>query len=123
MPVYYFNLKSSQDVYVDPDGTELQDTASAFEHAQMVASELMQHREVKTRSWQLQVCDAERNILCELLFATVDHSMNAYPPALRNSVEQVCAKTAELNDVLRDVRSSIFQLKETIARGERTSSL
>lgn len=121
MPLYYFNLKDLREAYVDPDGTALADDACAFEHARSVALELMQNREIKTRSWRLQVCGADRNILFELLFAKVDHSMIHYPPALRNSVESVCIKTAELNDVMHEVRGSIYQLRETLA-GSNTPS-
>jgi hypothetical protein len=80
----------------------------AFEHARAVALELMQHREIKTRAWQLQVCDFDQKILCQLLFASLDPSMNAFAPPLRNSAEKVYGETAELNDALRNVQAPWF---------------
>jgi hypothetical protein len=116
MPMYYFNLKDAKGVHVDPEGTELADDSEALQHAREVAHELMQKQEVKTRSWRLQACDADRSILFELLFATVDHTVHRLPPPLRQTVELVSARTAGLSDAIFDVRSSLYQLKGTLAK-------
>jgi hypothetical protein len=115
MPVYYFNLKDVQGIHLDPEGTELPDDAEALEHAREVAKELMQRREARTRAWRLQACDAGRNVVFELLFATVDHTM---PPALRQIVETASARTAGLSDAICDVRASLYQLKGTLAKSD-----
>jgi|SRR6185437_5365188 len=123
MPMYYFNLKDAQGIYVDPEGTELSGDAEALEHARQVATELMQRRESKTRSWRLQACDEDRNVVFELLFATVDHTIHHLPPALRQTVETVSARTAGLSDAICDVRASIYQLKGTLAKSNRAPYL
>jgi hypothetical protein len=69
MPLYYFNLKDSTSLTIDQDGTELADEEQAREHGTVVAKELMRHRELKTRTWCLQVCDAARQPRFDLLFA------------------------------------------------------
>jgi hypothetical protein len=69
MSLYYFNLKDKTGITTDQDGTELADEEQAREHATVVAKELMRNRELKTNTWRLQVCDAERQPRFEVLFA------------------------------------------------------
>lgn len=116
MPMYYFNLKDVQNIYADPDGVDLRDEAHVLEYAHQVAQELMQSRQVKTRSWRLQVCDVDHKVLFELLFATVDHTMHQLPPELRRTVETVSARTAGLSDAIHDMRTTLHQIKGTLAR-------
>lgn len=123
MPTYYFNLKDAQGIHVDPEGTDLSDEAEAMEYARGVAQELMQSRESSTRAWRLQVCDADRNVVLELLFATVDHTVQQLSPILRQTVELVSARTAVLSDAICDVRASLHQLRGTLARDNGTPYL
>ncbi|MEJ2375049.1 MAG: hypothetical protein P8Y53_04415 [Pseudolabrys sp.] len=71
MALYYLNLKNRHEVLVDPEGTEFASDADARAHAPVVAKELMQNRGAETRTWRMQVCDAERRPCCEVLFATL----------------------------------------------------
>jgi hypothetical protein len=123
MPLYYFNLKDVQGTHVDPDGTLLRDDSAALDHARQVAQELMQHREARTRSWRLQACDADRRALFELLFATLDHTMNELPPALRHDVETTSARTAGLSDAISNIRTTLHQIRGTLAKSERSPYL
>ena len=116
MPTYYFNLKAPQGRYPDPSGTELPNDARAKEHARLVALELMHRREVRTRSWRLEVCDASRAPIFELLFATVDPLLAELPPSFRSTVEQVSARTGSVVDAIVDVRNSLHQLRGTLAK-------
>ena len=118
MPMYYFNLKDVHGIYVDPEGTELPGEAEALEYAREVAMELMQRRETRTRAWRLQTCDADRNVIFELLFATIDHTMHELPPVLRKTVETVSARTAGLSDAMQNVRNSLYQIKGTLAKSD-----
>lgn len=118
MPVYYFNLKDAYGIHVDPEGTELPDEAHALEHGRQVALELMQSRETRTRSWRLQVCDENRITVFELLFATVDRTMHRFAPSMRSTIEAVSARTAGLSDAIGDVRTTLHQIKGTLARSE-----
>jgi hypothetical protein len=85
----------------------------------MVARELMQHREVATRSWRLDVYDDEGTLCFDVLFATVDDSILHLPPELRRSVQDVCAKFASLIEVMHRTKLTMSQLRATIARAER----
>jgi hypothetical protein len=57
MPTYHFHLRTKEGTVLDPDGTELPNDALAHGHAGMVAGELMQGREPRTRYWRLDVYD------------------------------------------------------------------
>lgn len=118
MPMYYFALKDNHGIHVDPDGTELQNETHAAEHARQVALELMATREIRTRSWRLQVCDSNRNLVFELLFASVDRTLYRLPPALRETVTAVSVRTAALSDAIFDVRMTLHQIKGTLAKSK-----
>jgi len=118
MPRYYFNLKDRCGFISDTDGTELHDEAAAQRHAGQVARELMRHREAERRSWRVQVCDTEHRVLCEVLFADVDDSLDHLAPQLKASVKDVYAKTGRVADTINDVRATINQLKGTLARAD-----
>jgi hypothetical protein len=115
MPLYYFNLNHRDGTTPDCDGTDLPDDAAAGLHAGAVARELLRHREAKRRSWCLQVCDAARAPLFELLFADVDPSLDHLSPELKASLNDVSLKASRMNDSIKDVRASIHQLRGTLA--------
>jgi hypothetical protein len=119
MATYYFSLKGQHGRYVDPHGTELPDPAQAKEHARQVALELMHRRELKTRSWRLEVCDAGRVPLFELVFATVDPSLAQLPPTLRARVEDLSVRTGGMADAIIDIRNTLHQLRGTLAKCNR----
>jgi|SRR5215471_19324648 len=118
MPMYYFNLKTQQGRDLDSDGVELLDDTQAKDYGQQVARELMQQRETKTRSWRLEICNAERRPIDELLFVYVDPLVAALSPAGRNIVEQASARTAALMDAILDTRRSYYELKATLSESE-----
>jgi hypothetical protein len=119
MATYYFNLRGHNGRYLDPHGTELPDDASAKEHARQVALELMYCREARTRSWRLEVCDARRRPIFELLFATVDPKLAQLSPGWRTTVEELSARRGGMVDAIVDVQNAIHQLRGTLAKCER----
>lgn len=118
MAIYYFNLKDCRTTIPDPEGTELRDVETAREHAVTVAREAMRNNEVRTRNWRIEVCDADRMSLFEILFASVDETMDHLPLNVRQSVENVSTKFALLSDAIHDVRKSMLELRTTLARSE-----
>jgi hypothetical protein len=118
MPLYFFNLKTGEGTIRDPDGTDLPNEQAAWEHARLVACELMQHRQPQTNSWRIDVRDSVGRQCVDLLFASVDDSINHLRPELRSSVENLCAKSAALNETIHAVRSTLSQVMGTIARSE-----
>jgi uncharacterized protein DUF6894 len=119
MPHYYFNLKRRNGTIVDPDGTDLPDEAAAREHALVVMSELMRNANVRTRNWRLAVMDKDRQSCFELLFASYDDTMAHLTPELRLSVEMICHKNASLTDAIVDMRTTMLQIRGTLARADR----
>jgi len=118
MATFYFNLKNGRTTIPDADGTELLDEAEARLHAVVVAREVMRNNEVRTRNWRIEVCGTDRGALFEILFASVDETMNHLPSDLRTSVENVSTKFASLSDSIHDVRMSMLELRTTLARSE-----
>jgi hypothetical protein len=120
MARYYFDLKNSEGTLLDTDGTELPDETAAREHACQVALELMRNASVRTRMWRLTVSDQDRMSCFECLFASHDESIAHLTPELRSSVETVCRGHAALTDAIVDVRSTILQIRGTLARSDET---
>ena len=119
MPHYHFNVKRREGTLLDPDGMDLPDEAAARGHALHVMSELMRNANVRTRAWRLTVIDENRGACFEFLFASYDDSMAHLTPELRASVETICRRHALLTDAIVDVRTTMLQLKGTLARSDR----
>jgi hypothetical protein len=119
MPRYYFNVKRREGTLLDPDGTDLPDEAAAREHAHQVMRELMPNANVRTRAWRLAVMDQNGRSRFELLFASYDESIAHLTPELRSSVEIICRRHALLVDAIVDVRTTMLQIKGTLARSDR----
>jgi hypothetical protein len=118
MPTYHFHLVTLDSRVLDFNGTELPDEASAREHAQQVACELMRHREPQTRSWRVKVTDSARRPCFELLFASVDSTIDHLTPELRATVEHVCSQSASLFEMIGTVQNSLAMAKAMLARAE-----
>jgi hypothetical protein len=118
MPVYFFNLKTTDAEIRDPDGTEFDDEPTAWEHARQVARELMKHREPQSRSWRIDVRDGEGRHCFELLFASVDDSIAPLDPELRTLIENLHRKQASLVDAIAAVRLALRHIQATTARSK-----
>jgi len=119
MPHYHFNLKTALDTIHDLEGMELPDERSARSHAGEVARELTTNRDLRAmRLWRLSVCDGYGKSHFELLLAPLHPSICQLPSEIRASVEDLCQKTASLNDAIKAVRMTVFQVRGTIARSE-----
>jgi hypothetical protein len=118
MALYFFNLKDGRTIIPDQDGTELADEAAARVHALVVARESMRNNELRTRTWRLQVCGADHQPRFELLFASVDETIDLLPGQIGASVREVSGKFASLSDAIADVRMSLLQVRTTLARSE-----
>lgn len=118
MPIYYFNLKTQEGRIPDPNGIEFLDDDRAREYAEHVALELMHQREVKTRFWRIEVCNAKRRPIVELLFAYVDPLIADLSPACRITVEQASSRTAGLIDAILDTRHSYYELRATLSNSK-----
>jgi hypothetical protein len=116
MSIYYFDLLAGGQFALDREGTDLADWRSAAAHAQRVAREMMQHAELRTRHWRLRISDDQRSPIGEVLFASVDHSLDHLTPQLRESIEQVCFQYAELTESLAELTMVMHESRAMIAR-------
>jgi hypothetical protein len=118
MPMYFFNLKTTNANIRDPYGTELHDEEAAWELARQTACELMKRRESQTRSWRIDVRNSDGLQCFELLFATVDETIMVLEPELRGLIENLHRKQASLTDAIAAVQLSLLQIQGTIARSK-----
>jgi hypothetical protein len=91
---------------------------AARDLARQVARELMKRREPQTRSWRIDVRDGEGRQCFELLFASVDDTITALGPELRDVIENLHRKQASLIDAIAAVQLSVQQIQGTIARAK-----
>ena len=118
MATYFFDLLTGTGRVPDPLGTELNDDEAARTHASTVARELMRHREGKSRHWRLSVRRDGTEPGFEVLFATVDQTMDALDSNIRQSVERVSGNIANLSDAIGDLRLTLWQVKATMAKAD-----
>jgi len=120
MSTFFFDLNDGLGIVRDLDGADLRDAAAARAHAERVARELLRHAESKRRGWRLRVRDQNGGVIFELLFASVDESLNHLAPGIKASIEDVHVKAGALSDTIRDVRHSMAQLRATMRRSNKT---
>ena len=116
MPTYHFHLAMLEGRVLDVKGTELADESAAREHARQVACELMRHRERQTRAWRVEVTDSTQRPCFDLLFASVDNTIDHLTPELRKNVENLCTQSASLAEMIRTVTNTVVVVKAALAR-------
>jgi hypothetical protein len=105
MPTYYFSLRRDGRSFVDHEGVVLRDEDAARAYAGVVARELLQGRYAPpTRPWKIQVEDEGHKFLFEVLFATVDKTLDHLEPGLRKLIEKVSATIADTVEITRKSR-------------------
>ena len=115
MPVYHFLLKPTwKPPLVDRDGEELPDDAAAYEHAVEVARDIMRHREENCRSYRLQVCNENLETCFEILFASIDETLQSHTVDCRNSIIESAHARASLDETMRQVRRTLSNVRETL---------
>jgi hypothetical protein len=118
MTRYFFTLHTRDAAVFDPDGIELPDERLARGYAEVVARELMAHREPHTRSWRLDVHNSHGRRCFHLVFATVDQTLSHLRPDLRRALENCCASTASFAEAIRAIKLTLLEVKATLARAE-----
>jgi hypothetical protein len=123
MPLYYLILKNSQAALPDREGIELADDVAARGYAEVIARELMRNNEVRTRSWKLEVRDAQHATRLQILFADLDTSIDQLPPPLGNSVRVTSQKISALSDSIGELRNTLLGIRATLAQADRAPYL
>jgi hypothetical protein len=115
-PTYTFKLRDDSCGAVDNVGVALPDNASAYLYARAVARELMRCRETQTRYWDLEVYRDGKGPLFNVLFATVDPTLDHLRHELRSLVENVSGKKRALRDVTHAAQLTLRESQSLVAR-------
>jgi hypothetical protein len=123
MPRYYFDLNDGRRIMRDPDGMEMADAAAAQCYAREVAAELMRNRAARTAIWRLVVRGNDREECFQVSFYSLDDSIAHLAPEIRSSIEEMWRQAALLSDAVFQIRTTLHQVKGTIAQADRTPYL
>jgi len=116
MPTYTFKLRSDAGWVADNVGATLVDNASAYRYACGVARELMRSREIQTRYWLLEVFQYGQGPLFDILFATVDPTLDHLRREVRVLVENASEKKRALKDTIHDIGLTVRESQALLAR-------
>jgi hypothetical protein len=116
MPRYSFKLRDDDTGVEDDTGVNLPDAEIAYRYACDVVRELMQHREPHTRSWQLEVYEGEGKKVFEILFSTLDPTLDHLSVPLRGLVEDTAHRLRSLKDALCATQTTVQETRSLVAR-------
>lgn len=116
MPAYTFRLLDDGGGVTDDLGLGLPNTEAAHDYACDVALELMDHREEATRSWRLDVYENGAQKLFEILFATIDQTLNHLKPDNRKFVEMTAMRRRSIQDIYCVARITCRESEALVAR-------
>jgi hypothetical protein len=119
MPLYYFTLKYGRHTVTDDEGEELPDDAAAKSHAESIARDLMQSRELKTRFWRIEVCDDYLNPLFDLCFSEADKTIGHLPAEWRNAIATVSRTAGGLIDAVVTIQGTLAEVRATLKDADR----
>ncbi len=94
----------------------LTDNASGYRYGRAVARELMRSREIQTRYWLLEVYRDGDGPLFDILFASVDPTLDHLRSELRSLVEKVSQKKRALKDTIYDANFTLRESQSLLAR-------
>src|SRR5262249_39661495 len=115
MPRYTFRLRDDDTGAEDDTGVSLPDDKIAYRYACNVVHELMQHREERTRSWQLEVFgDGEK--VFEIPFATLDPTLDHLSASLRDLVEHNAQRVRSLKGSWCATQVTVHETRSLVAR-------
>jgi hypothetical protein len=115
-PTYTFRLRNDGRAVEDDTGIALTDNATAYRYARDVARELMRSREIQTRCWLLEVYRDGEGPLFDILFASVDPTLDHLRCELRSLVENVSEKKRALRDIANVANLTMRESQSLLAR-------
>jgi hypothetical protein len=116
MPLYTFELRDGTDLLEDEIGVSLPDRDDALEYARGVARELMTGREVRARTWQLNVYENRSHRVFEIPFVALDATLNHLNADLRSTIETVCRRQLALREAVSAVQITLRESRALVAR-------
>jgi Domain of unknown function (DUF6894) len=118
MPTYTFRLLDDSGGVTDDLGIRLPDSKAAYSYARDVAHEVMDRREVTTRSWRLDVYENGAEKVFEILFASVDGTLDHLRPDNRKLVELTAVRRRLLHDTFHAAWITCRESQALIARSQ-----
>jgi hypothetical protein len=118
MPTYTFKLRSDAGGLADNTGAALADKASAYRYACSVARELMRCREIETRHWLLEVYQDGQGPLFDILFASIDPTLDHLRRELRTVVESASGNKRAFKDAVHAIGLTLRESRALLARSE-----
>ena len=116
MPLYTFKLRDDDAGVEDADGVNLPDAAIAYRYACDVVRELMNARERRTRSWQLEVYEGGEKKIFELPFVRFDQTLDHLNAQMRDAVEHSARQIRSSKDTRHAVGVTIRETRSLVAR-------
>ena len=116
MPKYTFKLWDDDGGVEDDIGVNLPDADIAFRYACEVVSEMMNCRERRTRSWQLDVYENDHKKVFEIPFAALDRTLDHLNSVMRQAVQESARQTRSVKDMQQAARIMVRETKSLVAR-------
>jgi hypothetical protein len=119
MPTFHFALRHDGRRVADLEGTELPDKTAAHEYACEVARELMAHSECRRRHWRIEVYDEAEALISDVLFATVDPTLEGLEWRLRDQIVLLAENMAVAKTLAFQSRLIVLHSQAFAARAAR----
>jgi hypothetical protein len=123
MPKYTFKLWDDDGGVEDDIGVTLPDADIAFKYGCEVVSEMMNCRERRTRSWQLDVYEDDHKKVFEIPFAALDRTLDHLNAVMRQPVQEGARQTQSVKDTQQAARIAVRETKSPVARSRGKPSL
>jgi Domain of unknown function (DUF6894) len=116
VPRYTFKLSGNGCPVEDDSGVSLPDIESAYRYACDVVQELMVHRELRTRHWQLEAYEDDGRKIFEIPFAKLDQALDHLTLEYRDLVEHSARLIGSVQDIVYVATNTRREAQALVAR-------
>ena len=116
MAAYTFRVLDGCGDIDDESGVTFRSRDRAIRYARDIVHELMRNREVKTRSWRLDVYENGDGPICTIPFASIDPTLDHLLPNLRMAVEMASERRRLFCEVLHAANDTMQESRALVAR-------
>jgi hypothetical protein len=116
MPTYTFRLLDGCCGAEDTTGVNLSSSDDAIDYGRDVVHELMKNRELKTRSWRLDIYEEGNGYVRGISFSSVDPTLDHLIPKWRTMVEALSEQKRSLSEVCNAANTTIRESRALVAR-------
>jgi len=116
MSAYTFRVLDGCGDIDDESGVTFRSRDRAIRYAHDIVHELMRNREVKTRSWRLDVYENGDGPICTIPFASIDPTLDHLVPNLRTMVETASERQRLFREALHAANATVRESRALVAR-------